>query len=275
MRLCEMDPFVRFAAGVRGDVLNRQVRVRDCRIFYVEEGQARIFIDNGCCQLTKNSLFYCPGGSTYRLETQGNLQLVCINFDLDRTHDGETVPFAVCAGQEQWADLKVYFQTVEDSGVLNSHLLVEDAAQFRESVWELVREHGENSEFSSLLCGSLLKALLLRLHRVKKQQLPPKLAQVQEFIRVNYMQELTNARIAQQVGYHEYYLNRMFHTYTGMNLHEYLVMVRLEQAVYLMLNTQLPLSSIAEQVGIRSYPHFSACFKNRYGCSPLQYRSRF
>lgn len=275
MRLCEIDPFVRFAAGVRGGIMNTAVKVRDCRIFYVKEGKALLFIGNDCCQLVKNSLFYCPGGSTYRIQTQADLQLVCINFDLDRSCASEALPFAVCARQEQWAEMKVHFQPVEDSSFLNSHLLVEDASWLQEHIQELVQEHGENTHLSSLLCGSLLKTVLLRLHCAKRQELPPKLALVKEYIRTNYMQELTNRQIAELAGYHEYYLNRIFHAYTGMNLHEYLVKVRMEQAAYLMLNTDFALSAIAEQVGIRSYPHFSACFKNYYGCSPAQYRSRY
>ena len=220
MRLCQMDPFIRFAAEVRSGIMNTAVKVRDCRIFYVEDGQAKLFIDDECCQLEKNSLFYCPGGSIYRIQAQSDLQLVCVNFDLDRSHAAEALPFAVCAKQEQWVEMTAYFQEVEDSSVLNSYLLV------------------------------------------------------QEYIRKNYMQELNNRQIAQLAGYHEYYLNRMFRTYTGMNLHEYLVKIRMEQAAYLMLNTALALNTIAERIGIRSYPHFSACFKNYYGCSPAQYRNR-
>ena len=45
MRLSEINPFVRFAAGVRNGIMNTAVKVTDCRIFYVEQGQARLYID--------------------------------------------------------------------------------------------------------------------------------------------------------------------------------------------------------------------------------------
>lgn len=269
MRLCDIDPFVRFAAGVRNGIMNTAVKVTDCRIFYVEHGQAQIYIDDVCCNLQKNSLFYCRGGSTYRVCSREDLRLLCINFDMDRSHCRETLPLPVSAKQEQWDQLPVYFQPVEDSSVLNGFLFLEDASWLYESVLELTREQGD-----PLLCGSLLKTLLLRLHRAKQRQLPPKLALVQEYIRANYCEDLTNEQLGALAGYHPYYLNRMFSTYTGMKLHEYLIKVRLEQAAYLILNTRLPLTAIAEQVGIRSYPHFSASFKSRYGCAPAQYRNR-
>lgn len=269
MRLCDLDPFVRFAAGVRNGIMNTAVKVTDCRIFYVEQGQAQIYIDGVCCNLQKNSLFYCCGGSTYRVQSQGDLQLLCINFDLDRSHSRQTLPLPVSAKQEQWGQVPVYFQPVEDSTVLNGYFFLEDGSWLYESLQELTREQGD-----PLLSGSLLKTLLLRLHRAKQRQLPPKLVLVQEYIRTNYHKEVTNEQLGALAGYHPYYLNRMFLSYTGMKLHEYLIKVRLEQAAYLILNTQLPLTAIAEQVGIRSYPHFSASFKSRYGCSPAQYRNR-
>lgn len=269
MRLSEINPFVRFAAGVRNGIMNTAVKVTDCRIFYVEQGQARLYIDGVCCDLQKNSLFYCCAGSTYQVQNQGGLQLLCINFDLDRSHCDQIMPLPVYAAQEQWDQMPVYFQPVEDSPFLNSFLFLEDGSWLYEAVLELTREQGDG-----LLCGSLLKTLLLRLHRAKQRALPPKLMLVQEYIRANFHKELTNEDLGALAGYHPYYLNRMFYTYTGMKLHEYLIKVRLEQAAYLILNTQLPLTAIAEQVGMRSYPHFSASFKSRYGCCPAQYRNR-
>ena len=94
---------------------------------------------------------------------------------------------------------------------------------------------------------------------------------VQKYIHRHYPEHITNQDLAQLAGYHEYYLNRIFRSYTGLNLHEYLIKVRMEQAAYLILNTDLPLTAIAEQVGISSYPHFSGCFKDYFGCAPSQY----
>lgn len=274
MRLCDIDPYVRFAASVFNGVMRTAVKVTDCRVFYVEEGSLNIYIDGACRHMEKNSLFYCCGGSTYRVQTESDVRLICINFDLTRYYETETRPFSVCAKQEQWAKMRVHFDPVEDSSFLNGHLLMENASWLLESIRELVREQEGKTALSSLLCGSLLKAILLRLHQTRRQEMPRKLILVQEYIRSNYTENLTNKQLGALAGYHEYYLNRMFRVYTGMNLHEYLIKVRMEQASYLILNTRLPLGDISEAVGIRSYPHFSACFKSCYGCSPAQYRSR-
>lgn len=275
MRLSDINPYVRFAAEVRGSIMNTAVQVTDCRIFYLEEGSVSIYIDDECCHMEKNSLFYCRGGSTYRAQAATGARLISINFDLTRSHESESVPFPVCAGQAQWEGMAVYYDPVEDSPFLNGHLLIEDALWLQEDIRELVRERRDSTPLNSLLCGSLLKSLLLRLHQAKRQEMPPKLTLVQEYIRTHFKENLTNRQLGELVGYHEYYLNRTFCAFTGMKLHEYLVKVRMEQAAHLILNTSLPLGTIAEEVGIHSYPHFSSCFKSCYGCAPARYRSRY
>ena len=275
MILKEIDPFVRFAAVVYRDITPVPVKVTDCRIFYVEEGEARIFIDGECIHLKKNSLLYCCGGSIYTVESGADLCRICLNFDLDRSHQQDTLPFPVCAKQELWEKMPVHSPKVEDSDFLSSYLVVQDALWLRNDILELVEAYKENTDLGNALCGSLLKTILLRLHRAKRKEMPPKLAKVQDYIRNHYKENPTNKELADLVGHHEYYLNRTFLTFTGMNLHEYLIKVRLEQAAQLILNSDLPLNSIAEEVGIHSYPHFSSYFKAAYGCSPSQYRRRY
>lgn len=273
MLLHQIDPYVRFAASVFNGVMDCAVKVTDCRIFFVEEGSLDIHIDDGCFHMGQNSLFYCPGGSIYRVQTYSDVRLICINFDLTQLWKQETAPFPVCPRPEQWDSLQVNFEQVVDSALLNGPLLLEDAAFLGEHIRELVREHSENTTLSRMLSSSLLKSVLLRLHRATGPKTPQKLTVVQDYIHTHYAEELTNRDLAALVGYHEYYLNRIFQTHTGMNLHQYLIKVRMEQAAYLILNTALPLNAIAEQVGIRSYPHFSACFKDHFGCSPGKYRN--
>ena len=59
-----------------------------------------------------------------------------------------------------------------------------------------------------------------------------------------------------------------------MNLHSYLLSVRLEHAKELILNTDLSLQAIPSQVGFGSYAHFSSYFKQIYNYSPAQYRKQ-
>lgn len=273
MQLNALNPFLRFAAEVCPSGPVWTVKVTDCRIFYVEEGSAQIHIGGDVLQLQTDSLFYCPGGSIYRVEAQPGLRLICLNFDLTEQYEQHKLSIPVCADQEKWTQLPVYFDPVEDS-LLNQHLLVTDGYLLRSSILELVEEHKKSTPYTAMLTGSMLKTLLLRLHQLPQQELPQQLVTVQSYIRKHYKDSITNQQLGDLVGYHKHHLNRTFCTHIGMTLHEYLNKIRLEQAAYLILNTQLPLSAIAEEVGLHSYPHFSSLFKAAYGCAPASYRQR-
>ena len=273
MELSALNPFLRFAAEVCPSLAASAVKVTDCRIFYVEEGCAQIHIEDTVLQLQKDSLFYCPGGSIYTVKAQPELRLLCLNFDLTRNHEQEQLPIPVCSDATLWERLPVYFEPVENS-LLNRHLLIIDGFRLRSSILELVQEHKKSTPYTAMLTGSLLKTLLLRLHQLPVRALPPQLVTVKNYIRSHYSEDITNQQLGDLVGYHKHHLNRTFYTYTGMTLHEYLNNVRLQQAEHLILNTALPLSAIAEEVGLRSYPHFSGLFKAAFGCSPAHYRHR-
>ena len=119
-----------------------------------------------------------------------------------------------------------------------------------------------------------MKLLLLELHRASQKELPEKLQTVREYIHDHYAERITNKTLADLVGYHEYYLNRIFLSYTGKNLHSYLLSVRLEHAKELILNTDLSLQVISSRVGFGNYAHFSAYFKQICHQSPAQYRKQ-
>lgn len=272
MRLSELSPFVRFAAPVRNGVMPTAVKVTDCRIFYVEAGSARISIGELSYPMEKGSLFYCCGGSEYTVHSQGDLTLICLNFDLDQTHCEILQPLPVSVTAEHWDQMPVFFTPVSDSGFLCRHLFLEDGTQIRHLLRELTAAYAENTELSRMLCNTLLKAILLQLHRLRPGNMPPKIALVQQYITRHYDEDITNDELARLAGYHAYYLNRAFRAHVGMSIHKYLLQVRLEQAVYLMRNTNRDLNDIAESVGFHSYPHFSGYFKQVYGTSPQAFR---
>lgn len=60
---------------------------------------------------------------------------------------------------------------------------------------------------------------------------------------------------------------------TGMRFREYLVSLRIEHAKLLLLNTSLPISSVAEMSGYPNVSYFNRSFKEATNRTPGQYRS--
>ncbi len=85
--------------------------------------------------------------------------------------------------------------------------------------------------------------------------------------------ELTVREIAAQVGVSADYLSRQFRQVLGIAAQEYLKRYRFARAMAL-LQTGIPVSEVAAQVGFRSLCHFSREFKKELGVTPSQYRNQ-
>lgn len=270
MNLCDMTPHIRFASKIHCAAQGSSVKVTDCRIFYVTAGEAVLSIDGQDYLLRPHCLFYCCAGSRYSINTPTGFDPICINFDLSQRHSSDILPYP--PRSDHWDTMPIHFDEIDNSAFLNSHFYMEQASSFYNSILCIVEEFSTKEPYFQPLCGSLLKELLIRLHRPSIDTIPKKIQQVKDYIDTHYATELNNSQLAAMVGYHEIYLNRIFLACLGMNLHEYLLNVRLNRASYLILNTDLPLNAVSEQTGFHSYPHFSSSFRKHFGFPPAQYR---
>ena len=69
-----------------------------------------------------------------------------------------------------------------------------------------------------------------------------------------------------------YYVGRVIKKFTGKTFKELLQAKRLARAVYLLENTQFPVSQIIYSVGYENTSYFHKIFKEKYGCTPSNYR---
>lgn len=70
------------------------------------------------------------------------------------------------------------------------------------------------------------------------------------------------------------YLSSLFKKETGVNFSEYLVNMRIRRAQNLLLSTKLPVSEIAQKVGIANCSYFIRVFARITGVTPVKYRNR-
>lgn len=271
MKLCDINPYLRYAAQAIYKSENNPVKVTDCRIFYITDGGADIFIENKHYPLRTNSFFYCCGGSEYNIVSPKGFSLVSTNFDLTQENNHRTLCFSPKSTLKGIPSMPVFYNEIEDSPLLNSHLYLSDAGSLRHYIDRLLKETVDNSRYSREICSCILKELLTELHRYQPAA-PSVVDTVIKYINTNYSQNLNNKELATMTGYHEYHLNRLFLAHTGTSMHNYLLRVRLNHAKHWILNTDIPLNEIPEKVGFNSYSHFSSYFKQYYGVSPAEYR---
>lgn len=99
--------------------------------------------------------------------------------------------------------------------------------------------------------------------------------QVLEIISVNYSANITSSDVAEELHMNNSYLCRLFKKHFGCTFQNYLCMYRLEKAKLYLKNSELTVSQIAFNTGFNSFSYFSKVFKEYYGLTPKEYKSKF
>ena len=95
---------------------------------------------------------------------------------------------------------------------------------------------------------------------------------IKRFIDSNYSTSLSLSDIAEEFGYTEDYVTRLFKKEYGTTPHKHLSATRLEHAFRLLSSTDLPAERVGEAVGYADFSSFWRAFKRRYSLSPGEIR---
>ena len=92
------------------------------------------------------------------------------------------------------------------------------------------------------------------------------------YMQTHLGEDIKVPEIASNIGLNSNYLSGLFKTETGMSLQQYLIRMKLQSSIYLLMDTDLPISLIAQQVGYGSTAAFCKAFRNMYGKAPTEGR---
>lgn len=95
---------------------------------------------------------------------------------------------------------------------------------------------------------------------------------IQAYILQNFRQPLTLNDIARDNFFSPQYLSRLFKQMIGVNFYDYLNEVRLNSALFDLLNTQDTITKICFNNGFPNLSAFNKVFKDKHTVSPQQYR---
>ena len=94
------------------------------------------------------------------------------------------------------------------------------------------------------------------------------------YVKKNLSGDISLAHLADLTDYSPTYLSRMFKEVKGIGYNDFVIEKRMEQASYLLRDTKLKLSEIAEQTGYASSSYFIRTFRHAFGITPTEYRNR-
>ena len=100
------------------------------------------------------------------------------------------------------------------------------------------------------------------------------LSKIQGYIETHLSERITTEDIAKALQVNRSYLSTQFKKECGIELGEYVNRLKIDESKRLLLTTDLPLITIAQNLSFSSQSHFAAVFKKVEGITPTEFLKR-
>lgn len=278
MRFIEVSPFVRFAYQIRL-TSGRHTVARDMRLFYITEGEGTMTIDGTDYSFTQGTVMLWQAGSSYILNSPDIVQAISINFDYTSEYSHEEQPYPVLDALKPESFGTIRTVTFQDATIFNKPLVCMGSPSIYSILEKIIFENTSCQPYYRERASALLKECLTLVARsvstASTSRSNTALDIVMEYIHKNYASNIDNAILAHLVGYHPYYLNKLFLAVNGITLHKYVTNYRLAVSEQLLLSSTASIEEIALSVGFSCALSFSSSFRKKNGMTPTEFRKRF
>ena len=158
-----------------------------------------------------------------------------------------------------------HFESVEISGCLRN----------------ILREMEQKSTGYEDVCQAYMEILIIRLMRSTALSVPMQpqqisanrqCAAVKRYIDQHFKETLTLDQLAEEAHMNKFYLSHAFKQEFGVSPINYLISCRIEESKYLLAETDLSISQIAQLLNFSSPSYFSQVFRRTQGVSPVEFR---
>jgi AraC-like DNA-binding protein/mannose-6-phosphate isomerase-like protein (cupin superfamily) len=161
-----------------------------------------------------------------------------------------------------------HFESLEISGCLRN----------------ILREMEQKNPGYEDVCQAYMEILIIRLMRNIALSVPAEphaisgnrqCAAVRRYIDIHFKESLTLEQLAAEAHMNKYYLSHLFKREYGFSPINYMISRRIEESKYLLSETDLSMSQIAQLLGFSSLSYFSQVFRKTQGVSPMEFRQSF
>lgn len=119
-----------------------------------------------------------------------------------------------------------------------------------------------------------LEKIIREVNAVKLDRTGSLIEKVCEYIKQNYMKEITLDEMAAMTGFSSYYFSKIFKQYQNINFIDYLTSVRIEKAKEFLKDPTANIKEISNMVGYSDPNYFTRVFKRTEGITPTEYRDK-
>lgn len=226
------------AGSLSGEQLNIQVTVPP---------QIEMRVCKGLFELNKEEIFGCLD-SLMRTYFYGKGNAVWTIYQLS----------------ERWIDLV-------ENAVVDNDLLSQASIPSKE-VWKLRINSCTTLQDCRGYLNDYTMTIIELCNDMQKSHEARPIREVKDYIEKNYHKTISLEEIGKMVCLNPVYLSTLFKNQTGMNITNYLIKVRVEEAKKLLRESRMSVGSIAGKVGYTDTKYFSKIFTRQVGVKPIEYR---
>ena len=246
----------------------------DCRVIYLISGEVTAVVNGEKLgHLSPGNLLYIPAGAPYKLKSK-YLRAVVVTFDPLDTNPEPSERISPVLSDAFDSSL-CHSDGVE--GALGKHILLPDMEGERDTFIRMANIFTSAEGHYRAQISAMFKLILLKIMETADENaLPARMVEeLDNYIRENVSDEISNTEIGAIFGYHPFYVSRMLKERKGMTLRQYIIAYRLKQAKRLLELSERSAAEIAEECGFTDASYFAKTFKAAFGMTPKEYRNSF
>ncbi len=228
-------------------------------LFYIVSGKGQFLIEDQIFPVDVNNLVVINPNVTHTEDSLNAQPLEYIVLGI------EGIELATSENSNGQFCILDHFESVEISSCLRN----------------ILREMEQKSTGYEDVCQAFMEIMIIRLMRNTALAVPaePKVisgnrqcAAVRRYIDLHFKEPLTLEQLAEDAHMNKYYLSHAFKREYGISPINYMITRRIEESKYLLAETDLSLSQIAQLLGFSSLSYFSQVFHRTQAVTPKEYR---
>ena len=171
----------------------------------------------------------------------------------------------------EFADRNIVFQEIVHQDSFVKRLMTEIYEEYEQKqIGYLLVCKGKILQLITYLTRNYAKAVLTEKESLKHMKKLERLNTVRQYIEEHYMENITNADLAELVHLSEDRFNHLFKECLGLSPLQYINDLRLNRAMDLLKKGRCSASEAAGMVGFEDYNYFGRIFRRKFGVTPTQ-----
>ena len=274
MDFTRLNPVVR-SAGIYEKITNKgECIAYDSRLLYLISGDVTVEVEG----MKKTHLFpgnalYIPPMTKYKIKAK-YVRIAILTFDVTSEMPD---PCDKITPDTPEAFDKERAHIFPDSTPFDKPMLLPDMEAERDKMIRICNlATSAEGEWRAQISAELKLILLKLAESVSESALPARMVEeLDNYIRENSHDEISNTEIGAIFGYHPFYVSRMLKDKKGITLRQYVIAYRFKAAKRLLELTDKSIGEIAEECGFTDSSYFAKSFKATFGITPKEYRNSF